>query len=478
MSAPRSQLAPLPAFTVTPRRQVYLGLDPADGLKRCWTGDLRDSVGVIAPPGYGKSSGVIIPAIMSWDGPVVATSTRGDLLQFCGSWRAHLAAARGGRVYVYDPFGSEPGVTSLRWSPLAGCADATVCYRRVAAMVAVVGKGVTDGEHWRAGAALILRGMFHAAALGGLDLAEVRGWLATQNTRPAAEILHQHPGAARGWAADLVAVERVGERERGSFYSVARNTLDATAEPTVLASTAGTDLDIDKFLATSSALFIVGPSHFQDVVAPLIVGLVDAITQRAAELAARTPGGKLDPPLLLALDEIANIAPLRSLPALVSEGGGRGTVTAWAAQSLAQLRGRYGADEQQAILTATTAKVIFGGMSNGNDLRDISGWAGEYRQPQVTYYAGGTTTEQAMRGPTPGGGLAGDGDVGRMHAVAGLYRPALPVEAIQQLPPLHAWLFYRSDPPLLVECRPAALMEPYRALAGSPAIPAPRLGSG
>lgn len=467
-----TELAPLPPFTVTPRRQVYLGLDPADGHKRCWTGDLRDSVGVVAPPGYGKSSGILVPAIMSWDGPVVTTSTRGDLLQFSGRWRAQLAAARGGRIYVYDPFGSEPGVASLRWSPLSDCADATVCYRRVNAMVAVVGQGISEGQHWRTGAAQILRGMFHAAALAGLDLIEVRGWLATQNVRPAAEILRENPRAARGWGVDLLAVEKVGERERGSFYSVARNCLDATAEPTVLASTTGADLDIDQFLATSSTLYVVGPSHYQDVVAPLIVGLIDSITQRAAELAARMPGGKLDPPLLLGLDEIANIAPLQSLPALVSEGGGRGTVTVWAAQSLAQLRGRYGADGQQAILTATTAKLIFGGMSNGNDLRDVSGWAGEFRESQVTYYAGGTTPESAMRGPTSGGGLAGDGDVGRMHAVGGLYRPALPVEAIQQLPPLFAWLFYRSDPPLLVETRPAGLMEPYRALSGfAPTLP-------
>jgi type IV secretory pathway TraG/TraD family ATPase VirD4 len=460
------QLAELPPFTVQPRRQVYLGMDPADGYRRCWTGDLRDSVGIVAPPGYGKSSGVIIPAIMSWDGPVVATSTRGDLLQFCGNWRAQIAAQRGGTVYTYDPFGSEPGVTSLRWSPLAGCDNPTICYRRVSAMVAVAGHGISDGEHWRAGAGLILRGMFHAAALGGVDLAEVRMWLATQNTRPAAQILNDHPRAARGWLADLQAVDKVGERERGSFYSVARNTLDATAEPTALASALTSDLDIDRFLGTCSTLFVVGPSHYQEVVAPLIVGLIDSITQRAAELAARSLGGKLDPPLLLALDEIANIAPLRSLPALVSEGGGRGIVTAWAAQSLAQLRGRYGADGQQAILTATTAKLIFGGMSNGNDLRDISGWAGEVREPQATYYAGGTTPESAMRGPTAGGGLAGEGDVGRMHAIGSLYRPALPVEALQQLPPLHAWLMYRSDPPLLVETRPAGLMAPYAALAG------------
>jgi type IV secretion system protein VirD4 len=456
-------VTPVPPFP--PRRQVYLGLDPQQGHQPCWSA-AEDSVGVVGPPRYGKSSGVVIPAIMTWDGAVVATSTRGDLLHFCGGWRRQLARARGGDVFVYDPFGSEPGVSGLRWSPLAGCEDPSVCYRRVAAMTAVMARGITDGEHWRAGAAVILRAVFHAAALSGQTLVAVRRWLAMQDTTEPADILRRTASVASGWADDLQAVERIGERERGSFYSVARNCLDASAEPRVLASAQANDLDLDRFLLTGSTLFIVGPSHYQEVAAPMIVGLVDSIAQRAAELAARSPDGRLDPPLLLALDEVANIAPLRSLPALVSEGGGRGIVTMWAAQSLAQLRTRYGTDEQQAILTATTAKLIFGGMSNGADLRDISGWAGELREAQVTYYAGGSSRSDIMRSPARPGGLVPQEESGQTHAVGGLYRPRLPVEAIQQLPPLHAWLFYRSDQPMVVETRPAGLLEPYASLAG------------
>ena len=454
--------APLPPFTVTPRNQVYLGMDPASGHQPCWSAP-EDSIGIVGPPRYGKSSGVIIPAIMNWDGPVVSTSTRGDLLQFCGAWRQQLAARRGGRIYVYDPFGSEPSVTGMRWSPLAGCADPSVCYRRVSAMVAVVGRGITDGEHWRAGAAVILRACFHAAAVSGKTMVEVRRWLALQDTREPAQLLRTAETSAQSCADDLQAVERVGDRERGSFFSVARNCLDATAEPRMLESTAANDLDIDHFLRTGSSLFIVGPSHYQQVAAPMIVGLVDSIAQRTAELAAASAGGRLDPGLLLALDEVANIAPLQSLPALVSEGGGRGIVTMWAAQSLAQLRARYGTEEQQAILTATTAKLIFGGMSNGNDLRDISTWAGEYRQTQITYFSGAGATTNARR---PRAGIADREEIAGQHSVGGLYRPVLPIDALQQLPPLHAWLFYRSDPPLLVQTRPAGTMEPYQRLSG------------
>ncbi|MBN1171964.1 MAG: type IV secretory system conjugative DNA transfer family protein [Micromonosporaceae bacterium] len=445
-----------------PRPSVYLGLDPADGHRPCWSA-AEDSIGIVGPPRYGKSSGLIIPALMHWSGSVVTTSTRGDLLHATGNWRRNLARARGGDIWVYDPFASQPGVSSLHWSPLAGCQDPTVAYRRAGAMVAVVGRGIADGDHWRAGAAMILRAMFHAAALSGTEMIEVRRWLAAQDIGPATQALRKAPTTASSWANDLQAMTMLGERERGSFYSVARNTLDATAEPRVLDSTTGASFDIDRFLTSGSTLYVVGPSHYQRVAAPMIVGLIDAITQRASELAARAAGGRLDPPLLLALDEVANIAPLEALPALVSEGGGSGIVTMWATQSLAQLRVRYGADEQQSILTATTAKLIFGGMSNGSDLADISGWAGEAREAQTTFYTGGV---DPTRSPMQPGRLTGDQGAGRQHAVGSLYRPRMPVDAIQQLPPLHAWLWYRSDAPLLVETRPAGLIEPYRLRGG------------
>lgn len=212
-------------------------------------------------------------------------------------------------------------------------------------------------------------------------------------------------------------VARLGDRKRGSLYQVARDTLEATAEPRVLASCSRNDLDVDHFLASRSSLFIIGPSHYQQAIAPLVAGLVDAIAQRAAELAGVGEGGRLDPPLLLALDEVANIAPVQSLPSLVSEGGGRGILTMWAVQSLAQLRARYGQEQQEAILAATSAKLIFGGLSNGRDLEDISGWAGQKR-------------------------------VNASFA-------ELPVKEIQQLAPFNAWLFYRSDAPVRVAARPA-----------------------
>lgn len=458
-------LPPIPAFEVAPRHNVFLGWNHLDGYRRCWSA-AEDSVGLVGPPRYGKTSGLIIPSVLWWDGPVVSTSTRADVLTFTAEHRRRLAAPYGGEVLVYDPFRSagpvdgSAGYRLVRWSPLAGCSDPAVCYRRVAAMTAVAGQGITEGEHWRAGAAGILRGYFHAAAIADRPLREVRRWLARQDSREPIGILRTSGSAAAMWADDLEAVQLLGERERGSFYSVARNALEATAEPAVLASCERTDLSIDAFLAGRSALYLVGPSHHQQVVAPLMAGLVDSIVQRAAELAA-AGSGRLEPPLLLALDEVANIAPLHSLPTLVSEGGGRGVVTLWAAQSLAQMRARYGTEQQAAILAATTAKVIFGGLSHGRDLADISAWAGERRETSVTrtVLPGGVQSE--------GLGVAvSEGRSGQGTTVSSIYRPALPVHRIQMTPPGYAWLFYRSDPPRQVEARPAGLIPEFARLRG------------
>lgn len=457
--------APLPSFEVDTRSEIPLGREVADGHRQRWSSS-EDSVGIVGPPRYGKTSGLIIPAVMHWAGPVLCTSTRGDILDFTGDRRRAVAAEAGGAVHVYDPFDSTGRTATMGWSPLAGCDDPAVCYRRIAALSAAAGTNILDGDHWRAGAASVLRPYFHAAALAGLSMTMVRQWLGRQEMVEPLEILRGAGGPGMLWADDLDAVAGIGHRERGGFYSVARNVLEATSEPTVLASCDAADFDVDAFLASRSTLYLVGPSHHQAAVAPLIAALVDSVVHRALELAARQ-GGRLDQPLLLALDEVANIAPIASLPALVSEGGGRGILTMWAAQSLAQIRRRYGADTQAAILTATSAKIIYGGLSNGHDLSDIASWTGDAGSAPLGYAA-------AVAPPPPADhafGFAEPTGPGR-GGDAGPH--TLSVNAIQMMPPFNAWLFYRSDPPVRVETRPAGLIEQYEKLSGNTAVdPAP-----
>ncbi|MDF1597503.1 MAG: type IV secretory system conjugative DNA transfer family protein, partial [Acidimicrobiia bacterium] len=43
--------------------------------------EAQHSVAVIGPAGTGKTTGFAIPALLEWDGPVIATSVKGDLLE-------------------------------------------------------------------------------------------------------------------------------------------------------------------------------------------------------------------------------------------------------------------------------------------------------------------------------------------------------------------------------------------------------------
>src|SRR5579872_7430942 len=71
----------------------------------------EDSVGIVGPPRYGKTSGLIIPALLTWSGPAVSTSTRADVVAFVRGRREEVASELGGTTYVYDPFRSDPTYT-------------------------------------------------------------------------------------------------------------------------------------------------------------------------------------------------------------------------------------------------------------------------------------------------------------------------------------------------------------------------------
>ena len=68
-------------------------------------------------------------------------------------------------------------------------------------------------------------------------------------------------------------------------------------------------------------------------------------------------GKPLDPPLLLVLDECANIAPLRDLPTLASTGAGQGIQLVSVFQDMAQINAVYGRDHAPTIVSNHRAKV-------------------------------------------------------------------------------------------------------------------------
>ena len=110
----------------------------------------------------------------------------------------------------------------------------------------------------------------------------------------------------------------------------------------------------------------------------MVAAFIEDLVETARKIAARSPGARMDPPLLLALDEIGNLAPLPSLPTLMAEGGGTGiTPLPVLVQSLAQAREKWGENQANAIWDASIVKIVLGGASNSRDLQDLSNLIGD-----------------------------------------------------------------------------------------------------
>ena len=89
------------------------------------------------------------------------------------------------------------------------------------------------------------------------------------------------------------------------------------------------------------------------------------------------------PPVLLALDEVANIAPIPDLPAMVSEGAGQGLLTLACLQDLSQARARWGT-QADAFLSLFGTTVVLGGIADMPTLEALSALAGEVEVPSRT----------------------------------------------------------------------------------------------
>lgn len=347
--------------------------------KRVWA-SVEDSILLVGPPRSGKGLHVVINAILDAPGAVVTTSTRPDNLT------ATLKARKGiGPVAVFDPQHLAEGLPAgLRWSPVRGCEDPLTAMIRATGLASGTGLsagGVEGGGFWEGKTRTALQALLHAAALDNRPPAELFRW--TLDPTAAAEavaILTGSTRAAAGWAESLEAMIDADPRTRDSIWQGVSLALAALADPRVLDAVSpgpGEHFDPERFLTESGTLYLLATGAGAGASSALVAALVEDLVETARRIAARSAGARLDPPVLLALDEIGNLAPLPSLPTLMAEGGGTGITTMPVLQSLAQARDKWGENAANAIWDAAIVKIILGGASNSRDLQDLSTLIGE-----------------------------------------------------------------------------------------------------
>ncbi|MET8139873.1 TraM recognition domain-containing protein [Sphaerisporangium sp. NPDC005288] len=377
---------------------VRLGRSSSDGIPLAISSE--SSVLLMSAPRQGKTSMVIIPWLHRWPGPALVTSVRKDVVEATA-----LLRVEGDRpVLVMAPTGMIGWPDLVRWSPSSGCESFDKARSRADVMV-TVGK---SGAHQDSGNAAyfgmtatnLLAGWLHAAALSGGSMDDVLRWALDERLDQPVKILRDHPGAAPGTAAMLDAAYRSPEGTRSNLWTTVQTAVAPLLSPTARATftpPAGEGIDIEAFLRARGTIYLLVSEKQASELAPLISAFVDELTETAKRLADASLGGRLDPPLGLICDEVANVVPLPHLPALMSYAGGSGIFVVAVLQNMAQAENRWGREGSAMLWGASTVKIALGGLS-GDELRDLSTLAGEYRELLTTHQRGssGHTVQSAL----------------------------------------------------------------------------------
>jgi type IV secretory pathway TraG/TraD family ATPase VirD4 len=397
---------------------------------------VEDSIMVIGPPRSGKGLHLVIPAILDAPGAVVCTSTRPDNLTVTMRARARI-----GPVAIFDPQHLAEGLPSgMRWSPIRGCESPQTAMIRATGLAAGTGLssgGVDSGGFWEGKTRTALQALLHAAAIDHRSPAELFRWtLDPVAAADAVAILNAEPSAATGWAESLQAMIDSDPRTRDSIWQGVSLALGSLADPRVLDAVSpgpGESFDPETFIRERGTLFLLATGSGAGASAALVAALVEDLIETARRIAARSPGARLDLPLLLALDEIANLSPLPSLPTLMAEGGGSGITTMPVLQSLSQARDRWNEHQASAMWDAAIVKVILGGASGSRDLQDVSSLIGERDE----------TTDSVTLGDH--GSRSNQRSIRRV--------PILPPDRIRRLPFGTGIVLLRAAPPIITDLR-------------------------
>jgi hypothetical protein len=333
---------------------------------------------LIGPPRANKSA-LLSRVIMSAPGAVVSTSSKADLFMLTSGVRQ-----QGGPVYVFNPMNIGGVPSNVRWSPLEGCADPATAIRRADAFSqAVSTQGAEDASFWAGKSSDYLRGFFAAGALIGGDMRMVGRWVAGEQPAEAIGILDQAGRTA--WAGQLAELTGPAEKTTHTVRMVMSRAVAYLNDPQLAAATLpapGASFDIDQFLLSGGTLYMIAKGNGEDcTLGPLFAALACEIEFRATQLGSQLPGGRLDPPLLMALDEVTQICPV-PLPSWLADAGGMG-VSVWTAfHGMAQLVGRWKVAGAQAVMDTTNVRVFMPGLADAEVLDQASKLAGQaaYRE--------------------------------------------------------------------------------------------------
>jgi len=379
---------------------------------------MEDQVLIMAAQRTGKS-GIIADRILDHPGPVLATSTRADLYQTTAG-----ARARRGPVHVFNPQQVGDVPSTLKWDLLGPCKD-LVMARRMASWLKVPGIG-GDLQWFQQKGDVALACLLWAAAVSGRTILTVYEWVQLHGHQACLQVLATHPDSSP----QLFAVAKRMFEENRTSGSI-RDTIDLTLSWSILPGLAeavtpapGEGFSAADFTTSCGTLYLIAAGDDDSPLTPLFRALASWVHYEAGLSGSKGPHKRLDPPLLMALDEVTQVCPV-DLPVMLSDSAGKGVLITSVCHSTSQLEQRWGKPGAATIWACSGTKVLLGGISDPDTLKHTSELCGTVRD--------------------------GDGK-----------EPVMPPELLRMLPEWRALIVRMNLHPVVVKVRPAWRRLAYR----------------
>lgn len=344
---------------------------------------------VSGPSGVGKSRRVLGPGILMWNGPVVAVSSKPDLVDLCLEKR--LAWGGQGRTYVLDLSGEIPdealpdGVEKVVVDPTAlirnddDALDLASILMQSGAAGAGGGSNSGGGDaFWENISVAPLAALLRATGTDGISWARS----AVGRIDPDEDEDEDQPCWINAvgrlekdspmLATELASAAGLDPKMRDSVMVTMKSAVAPWLRSTVAGDGSLRPFTPDLLAHPKATLFMVAPAT--GVAAGAAVSCVDFVSKRWR--ANQTEPERL-PRLLMVVDELCNTMPWPKLPTVVTESRAMGIHLLCAVQATSQFAKRYGADGMAELREVFPATLCLVGAPEKEMLEKAAWWYGQ-----------------------------------------------------------------------------------------------------
>jgi conjugative transfer gene complex protein len=233
----------------------------------------------------------------------------------------------------------------------------------------------------------LLAAFLLAAALKDYPITKAYYWLTRETDDEPVSILRDHDYSQM--AENVEGMIFAPDRQRGGIYGVARQMANCLTSQAVLRWITP-DSVVERRPQLVPQDFVQGKNTLYSLskegagtAGPLVTALTVAMVEAAEDLAIEE-GGRLRIPLVVMLDEAANVCKWAELPNLYSHYGSRGIVISTILQSWSQGVAVWGREGMRKLWSAANVKVYGGGVSEAQFLSELSQLIGDYTYTNIS----------------------------------------------------------------------------------------------